>query len=58
MASIIMPIVVLSSIALSRPISANLKISRLSHQATFPETQEMAQNLVLENQISILITLD
>ncbi|USI87589.1 hypothetical protein LZ086_05580 [Acinetobacter johnsonii] len=39
MASIIMLIVVLSSIALSRPISPNQfeNVSRLSHQATFPE---------------------
>ena len=56
MASIIMLIVVLSSIALSRPISQSQfeNVSRLSLQATFPETQEMAQNLVLENQISYI----
>lgn len=56
MASIIMLIVVLSSIALSRPISPNQfeNVSRLSHQATFPETQEMALDLILENQISYI----
>ena len=56
MASIIMLIVILSSIGLSRPISPNQfeNVSRLSHQATFPETQEMAQDLVLENQISYI----
>jgi len=57
MASIIMLIVILSSIALSRPISPNQfeNVSRLSHQATFPETQEMAQAIMIALGVIALV---
>ena len=56
MALIIMVIMLLSSFALSRPISPSQfeNVSDLSHQAVFPETQEMAQDLLSEKQISYI----
>lgn len=53
---IILVILLISSLALSRPISPTQfeNVRRLSHQAVFPETQEMAQSLIQETRITYI----